>query len=129
MDQKRLLLLCERGGFAPLHQAAFASAAMLATGGRVDLVLFHAALVRYLDGSVDEADTAEQRTALEEGRVRPVSEVLEGARAGGLRVFACSASVALSGREPARTLEQVDEVVGWPTILSWMSASDHVLYL
>ena len=134
MAERRLLLLCERGGFAPLHQAASAAASMIASGGRADLVLFHAALARFLDGEADTVDDRQPsvdsyRDALGEGRVRPVSEVLAHARGDGAGLFACSASVALLGREPSQMLDIVDEIVGWPTILRWMEASDQVLYL
>jgi predicted peroxiredoxin len=131
---KRLLLLCERGGYAPLHQAVSAGAAAVAQGMRVDLVLFHGALARVLDGQIDAIGddlphAAEARAGQESGRTAQVGEMLESARASGLRLFACSASVALQGREPADVAMEVDEVVGWPTILNWMSAADRVLYL
>jgi peroxiredoxin family protein len=134
MRDRRLLLLCERGGFAPLHQAASAAASMLASGGRADLVLFHAALARLLDGETDavgddQPSVQSYRNALGEGRVRPVSEVLANARRDGAGLFACSASVALLGREPDQMRGIVDEIVGWPTILRWMESSDQVLYL
>jgi peroxiredoxin family protein len=134
MGNCRLLLLCERGGFAPLHQAASAAASMAASGGRADIVLFHAALARLLDGETDSVDDDQPsvhryREALDRGRVRPVSEVLANARRDGVGLFACSASVALLGREPEQISGIVDETVGWPTILRWMESSDQVLYL
>lgn len=134
MARTRLLLLCERGGFAPLHQAVSAAGAALAAGARCDLVLFHAALARFLAGEVDDVEddlpgAAQYREALASGRVRPVGAALAGARSGGLGLYACSASVALLGSEPAAVLDAVDEVVGWPTVLAWMSAADRVLYL
>jgi predicted peroxiredoxin len=134
VGQPRILLLCERGGFAPLHQAASAAASALATGARVDLVLFHGALARVLDDAVDEVgldvpDPGSYREALDSGRVAPVSQVLEGAREAGLGLYACSASVALLGREPDEVLARVDEVVGWPTIHGWAARADRVLSL
>ena len=134
MEGAWLLLLCERGGFAPLHQAASAAASALAMGQRVDLVLFHGALGRYLDGQVDRIDPGQPyadsyRDAVESGRVIPVSGVLAAAREAGLGLHACSASVALLGRTPAEVLERVDEVVGWPTIHGWMARADRVLSL
>lgn len=134
MGDDRLLLLCERGGFAPLHQAVSAGASWLAAGGRCDLVLFHAALFRVMSAGLDEVEdalpaAASYREAMLSGRVRPVSQILAEARREGLGVFACSASVALLGLEPDEALAAVDEVIGWPTILAWMGASDRVLYL
>jgi len=134
VEDRRILLLCERGGFAPLHQAASAAASMVSSGGRADLVLFHAALARLLDGGADTVDddqpeASSYREALGGGRVQPVSEVLASARRGGTGLFACSASVALLGRETGPVLDVVDEIVGWPTILRWMESSDQVLYL
>ena len=134
MGDRRILLLCERAGFAPLHQAASAAASMVSTGGRADLVLFHGALARFLDHGLDivgndQPEAESYRKALGEGRVRPVSEILADARRGGAGLFACSASAALLGREPCEVLQSVDEIVGWPTILRWMESSDQVLYL
>ena len=134
MGDRRILLLCERGGFDPLHQATSAAAAMVSSGGRADLVLFHAALARLLDGRADSVDddhpaASSYREALSGGRVRPVSEVLENGRRDGVGLFACSASVALLGRDTGQVLDVVDEIVGWPTILRWMESSDQVLYL
>ena len=105
MENQRLLLLCERDELGPWQQASSAAAAAVASGWQVDLEAF------------------------ESGRVAAVSGVLADARAGGLGLFACSASVALLGREPAEVLDQVDEVVGWPTILGWMTRADRVLSL
>ena len=107
---------------------------MVSMGGRADLVLFHAALARLLDGGTDTVDDGQPaassyRKALIEGRVQPVGEVLANARRHGAGLFACSASVALLGRESAQVLDFVDEIVGWPTILRWMESSDQVLYL
>lgn len=134
MAAERFLLLCERDGFGPLQQAVSAAAAALAQGARVDLVLFHGALARLLDRRLDEIDDTMAhagafREALGSGRVATVSELLQGARGQGLGLYACSASVALLGREPADVLGEVDEVVGWPTILGWVSRADHVLSL
>ena len=133
MSAGRLLLLCERDGFGPWQQAVSAAAAAIAQGDRVDLVLFHGALARLLDQRLDEIEDSTHagaaREAIESGRVAPVSQILDAARSQGLGVFACSASVALLGREPAEALEVVDEVVGWPTILGWMSRADRVLSL
>lgn len=134
MSQPRVLLLCERGGFAPLHQAASAAASALATGARVDLVLFHGALARVLDGAIDEVgpevpDPKSYREVLDSGRVAPVSQVLEDARETGLGLYACSASVALLGRDPDQVLARVDEIVGWPTIHAWAARADRLLSL
>jgi peroxiredoxin family protein len=131
----RLLLLCERGGFAPLHQAVSAAGAAIAAGRRCDLVLFHSALSRVTCGAMDDLEelTGEglgsYREALDSGRVRPVSAQLAEAREAGLRIYACSASVALLGLDPGELLGLVDDVVGWPTVLAWMDAADRVLYL
>ncbi len=125
----QLLLLCRDGDFAPMHQAVSAASAALASGDAVRLVLFYAALERVLDGALDQVEAASYREQLESGRVRPVSEALDRARKDGLALFACSASVALLGRDATTIGPFVDEVVGWPTILRWMGDAEHVLSL
>jgi peroxiredoxin family protein len=132
--EERLLLICQRDAFAPIQMATSAAAAALAQGARVDLVLFHGALARLLDRRLDEIDgdvarAASCREALESGRVASVSALVESTREQGMGLYACSASVALLGCEPADVLGRVDEVVGWPTILGWMSRADRVLTL
>jgi hypothetical protein len=131
MTPPRLLLLCEGDSFETFHQATSASAAALAEGGRADLVLFYGALARWLGGEVDRLDAAASdrgyAEALESGRVARPSELLADLRREGARVFACSASLALLGHDPADLDDRVDEVVGWPTILRWIRESDATL--
>lgn len=133
-----LVLLCHAGGWDRLYQAASAAASAASVGRRVDMVFFFGALEKLLAGTLDEVtlepvDLDAQRQLTEriaEQGTRPVSSLLEAARGTGLvRVFACSASLALVGRSPEEAAPKVDEIVGWPTIVRLLDAAAHVLYL
>jgi peroxiredoxin family protein len=133
-----LVLLCHAGGWDRLYQAFSAAATAAAAGRRVDLVFFFGALDKLMSGTLDEI-TLEPRDAsaeatlaarIEAAGTRPPSALLEAARRGKtVRLFACSASLALTGHTPEQARRVVDEVVGWPTILRLVDAGARVLYL
>ena len=138
-EPKRLLLLCHDGGWDRLYQAASAAATAASTGWRVDLVFYFDALEKLLDGRLDDfeltsGDASKARrleeTADELGTRAP-SRLLRAARSSGsARVLACSASLALIGRDPAEIDGSiVDEVIGWPTTIALIGAADSTLYL
>jgi len=134
----RLLLLCHHGGWDRLYQAASAAAAAASMGQRVDMVFFFDALARLAQDRLDDVTLSppdpEAEAALvaraEGSGTRPVSELLAAARATGeARLWACSASLALTGVEEAAVRDRVDEVVGWPTVVRMLGEADHALYL
>lgn len=138
VTSRPLVLLCHAGGWDRLYQAASAAVSAAATGRRVDMVFFFGALEKLLAGALDDVAleprdvTAEAALSrrIESGGTRPVSALLEAARSTGrVRLFACSASLALVGRTPEEAADEVDEVIGWPTIVRLMDAGAHVLYL
>jgi peroxiredoxin family protein len=134
----RLLLLCHSGGWDRLYQAVSAAAAAASLDREVDMVFFFGALDRLLRGELDEvrlpgegaeaAATLERR--IEETGTRPISAMLADARASGrVRIFACSASTALTGHVPEEAITCVDEVIGWPTVIRLMEGAAPILYI
>ena len=134
-DAKRLLLLCHDGGWDRLHQAASAAATAASSGWRVDLVFYHEALEKLLDGRLDEAPEGGRLAEVvdradERGVVGPAALFDAARRTGRCRVLACSASLGMIGCDPADVdPERVDEIVGWPTTIALLERADHALYL
>ena len=141
MNAERLLLLCHHGGWDHLYQAGSCAATAAALGWRVDVVFYFGALDKLITGRLDEV-SLEPRDATRErelaaridelGTRGPASLFATAREAGSTQFLACSASLALLGHEPsaAHALGSgVDEVIGWPTTLSLLSAADRVLYL
>ena len=133
-----LLLLCHGGGWDRLHQAASCAATAAASGWRVDLVFYHGALEKLVEGRLDEwslepRDPERERRledrADEHGTTGPAALLTAARSAGEVRLLACSASCALIGREAQDVAEHVDEVIGWPTTVALMERADRVLYL
>jgi intracellular sulfur oxidation DsrE/DsrF family protein len=105
---RRAVVFLSHADPGALRLAASCALASVSTGGRVDVFLFGPAVRAVVEG-------------LAEGEPDPGDPVgqLSAARADGVRLLACSASVVeekVALHEAERTL---DAVVGWPTILEW----------
>ncbi len=131
-----LLVLCHHGGFDRLYSAFSAAAAAGSMGRPANVVLFFEALERLMNEDLDQvilvpSDQAAQERMDERVGARNASTpadlwaALRGMEP--VRTYACSASVALEGFTPAQVQSAVDEVIGWPTILTLMDDAEHVL--
>jgi peroxiredoxin family protein len=133
-----LLLLCHTGSWDRLYQAVSAAASAASVGDTVTLVFYFSALEKLTLGRLDEV-TLEPQDPAREARLRQrideigtpaLDTMLDAARrTGRVRLLACSASVALMGLAQDDVRRAVDEIVGWPTVLSLMAGARHVLYL
>lgn len=107
-------MLVQRGDDDVLYEAAAMAASATSLGITVTLAWFDAALEALVSGRLEES-----------GR-RPASaaSLLESARETGLlRSLACSASAVAQRDEIERVREKVDEIVGWPTLISLIRSS------
>ncbi len=107
------------------------------------LFLFYQALSSYIDGAWDDIrigdglrDSATGLDAkLEKGfeaaNLPSLYEMLEKAREeeGGLRIYACSSSVRVTGADPAVVREHVDDIVGLTSMLKIADTVNQVLYI
>jgi peroxiredoxin family protein len=134
---RRLVILCHDGGWERLYQAASCAVTATSSGWRVEAVFYFAALEKLLSGRLDEVtfDPPQpergQRLAdrIDEIDTHGPASLFAAARAtGNLGLYACSASCALLDRDPAAALQEVDQVVGWPTVMGWLERSEHALY-
>lgn len=108
------VVLLQRSDDDALYEAAAMSASATSLGVAVTLVWFDRALEALLSGRLDDAGE------------RPVSpsELLASARdTGRLRLLACSASAVDPRAGIERTRRKVDDIVGWPTVVTIMRAA------
>ncbi|HEV2064189.1 MAG TPA: DsrE family protein [Thermoanaerobaculia bacterium] len=111
----RWVLLLASGEPARLREAAAMTAAAVSLGIDVTLVWLSDALDSLVSGRLEAA--ADEPG----GAARLFAEARE---AGGVRSFACSAAMVRSRVPPERVREKVDEIVGWPTVISAIRAAE-----
>jgi len=109
------------------------------------LFLFYGALGSYIGGTwdnvnmVDESAKGSEAPAwlpeleknLELANFPSLYEMLQKARAesGGVTVCACSTSCKLLGLDLGRVREEVDEIIGLPTMLQLAGDARHAIYI
>ena len=111
----RWVLLLASGEPARLSEAAAMTASAASLGIDVTLVWLSDALDALVSGRL-EAEAEEPGSA-----ARLFAEARE---AGRVRSFACSAAMVRSGVSPSRAREMVDEIVGWPTVISAIKTAE-----
>lgn len=112
------IVLVQRGEEDALYEAAAMTASATSLGVSVTLVWFDAALEALLSGRLEEAGS----------RPASVAELLAAARGTGrLRSLACSASAVNASVGIENVRAAVDEIVGWPTLISLMRSATRAL--
>lgn len=102
------ILLLHRAEESTLHESAAMTASATSLGIAVTIVWFDAALEALVTGALGETEDESTPAAL-----------FASARATGLlRSLACSASAVNRSGGIAAAREAVDDVVGWPTVIS-----------
>jgi predicted peroxiredoxin len=109
------IVLLQRGEPDALFEAAAMAASATSLSIAVTVVWFDAALEELVAGRLEEAGS----------RPSSAAELFVAARETGLlRSLACSASAVSRRVEIEKVRKSVDEIVGWPTVISLMRASD-----
>jgi predicted peroxiredoxin len=109
------VVLLQRGEPDALYEAAAMAASATSLSIAVTVVWFDAALEELVAGRLEESDA----------RPSSAAELFVAARETGLlRSLACSASAVSRRVEIEKVRQSVDEIVGWPTVISLMRASD-----
>jgi predicted peroxiredoxin len=111
----RFLLLLESGDPRRLAEAAAMAAAAVSLGTDVTLVWLSGALEALVSGRL-EAEAGEPGSA--------AHLLAEARETGRLRSLACSAAMVKNRISPERLREKVDEIVGWPTVISLLRAAE-----
>jgi hypothetical protein len=108
------ILLLHRAEESTLYEAAAMAASATSLGIAVTLVWFDSALDALVSGALGE--TGDESTA---------AALFASARATGLlRSLACSASAVNRSGGIAAAREAVDDVVGWPTVISLLRGAN-----
>jgi predicted peroxiredoxin len=109
------VLLLQRDSEEVLYEAAAMTAAAVSLGIDVTLIWFDAALEALVSGRLSEehADAGGAGLLLREAR-----------QAGGVRSFACSASMVNRRLDRDEIARCVDGVVGWPTAISLIRSAE-----
>ena len=112
------VVLLQRGEADALYEAAAMAASATSLGVSVTLVWFDAALEALVAGRIDEA--ADRGAS-------PLSLLAAARETGRLRLLACSASAVNAGAGVESVRSRVDEIVGWPTVVSLMRSATKAL--
>jgi peroxiredoxin family protein len=121
MDQ-RLAIFLHSGDYDRVHQGLAVAVSAAATGRSVDVYFFWWALDRLLRGDLDDPDFGPGREHLAEDFLErgfpSIRQLLDAARESGqVRLYACSGSLAILGRNAGDLEGKVDGLVGWAAIL------------
>ncbi len=121
MDQ-RLAIFLHGGDYDRVHQGLAVAVSAASAGRTVDVYFFWWALDRLLRGALDEPDFGPGREHLAEDFLErgfpSIRQLLEAARESGLvRLYACSGSLAILGKNAGDLEGKVDGLVGWAAIL------------
>jgi len=111
----RRVLLLQSGEAAGLAEAAAMAATAVSLGTDVTLVWLSGAMEALMSGRL-EAEAGDPGSA---GHL-----FAEARETGRVRFLACSAAMVKSRTPPERLREKVDEIVGWPTVVSLVRASE-----
>ena len=134
-----LVVFVHSDSYDRLFQAASMALTAAVTDRPVALVFFFWALRALVKGQMDEprfsgsvsdeaARIAQEKIALSNNP--PPSEMLTMAReTGRVKLYACSASMQMTGLELEETAQAVDEVVGMSTILRISLDGPEIIYL
>ncbi len=107
------VVLVHRAEESALYEAAAMAAAATSLGISVTFVWFDAALEALVSGALDESP----------GESSPAALLASARETGLLRLLACSASAVASGLPIQRVHGKVDEIVGWPTVITLVRAA------
>lgn len=129
-----VVIFLHDGAYDRVHQGLSIAAASTALGRRVDIYVFWWALERFARDALDAPDDSwghpETLQRMEARNFPTCRELLAHVRQSGLcRVTACSASLELVSAERGVVPANVDQVLGWTSILTQTTGATDRFYL
>ncbi len=135
---KRCCIFLHSGEFDRAYQAFSITNVLLAMGGEVHIFLSYGGLRRFVKGNLDRVviDSKEPpfreefERHLEKGTIDPISEMVDTAkRFGNLKIYACTASMAVLNISRDELLDVVDSSMGLVSFLNIVKDAYLVLYI
>ena len=126
LNPKKLAILVQGSSYDTLHLMATLVATAVSMDGEAHLFLTYDALLRYVNGTLDEAQPALDdkkmndlyTNGIEDGRIPSITDLLRQAREmGHVKIYGCSQSVAFL-RLDSKLTEKLDGVIGYTTFLT-----------
>ncbi len=139
MAQKpKFVIFAHNATYDKLHQVATLGMTAAAMGKEVIVVLLFWTIKKLAQGRIDDVDfppeyassAEEVARLLKEKKVPKISEMFQDAKhVGDFRLIACSAGLEYMGVESAAVEQNVDEVLGLPSILSLTADAETTLFI
>ncbi|MCZ6766376.1 MAG: DsrE family protein [bacterium] len=141
-----LVVFLHSHAYDRVYQAISLILTASAMGWPCHLFLFYGALASYMEGTWDDVNITDQNVKagaaapawlpeleknLELANFPSLYEMLQKARteSGGVAVCACSTSCKVLGMDYGRVREEVDEIIGLPTMLQIAGDAKHMIYI
>jgi len=136
--KRRLCIFLHSGAYDRVYQAISISNVALAMGGEVHIFFSYGALKRLVRGHTDDVSiegepapfTTEIEKNLKRGTLDRISEVLDTAkRFGEIKLYACTASMAILNIARDELIDIVDSSMGLVSFLGLVKEADTTLYI
>ena len=133
----RLSVFLHSGSYDRVHSAFSLASVALAMGGEVEMFVMYGALYRLLKNAAEEVSGCgeeEVGKALEKslrtGAIRTVPEMISMCKKmGGLRIWACSGSMALLGISRNELIDEVDGSAGLAGFVEKLRRATALIYI
>ena len=125
-NPKKIAIIARGSSYDKLHLMATLVATAVSLDGEASVFLTYDALIRYVNGTLDEAKPAlddDKMNAIytegiEEGRIPSITDLLRQAKEmGNVKIYGCSTSVAFL-RLDSKLTKKLDGVIGYTTFLT-----------
>ncbi len=131
----RLCIFLHSGSYDRVYQAISITNVVLAMGGEVHIFFSYGALKRLVKGKTDELQAEEpfreeMAKNIKRGTIDSISEMLHTAkRFGRLKIYACTASMAVLNIARDELIDLVDCSMGLVSFLDLVKGAEQALYI
>jgi peroxiredoxin family protein len=135
---KKCCIFLHSGSFDRVYQAVSITNIILACSGEVHIFLSYGALKRFVKGNVDKPDIEGEFAPFKEefdknlkrGTIDRISEIIKTAKMfGRLKIYACTASMAILNIALDDLVDDVDSCIGLVAFMELVKDADLTLYI